>query len=653
LLTVGLRAAAPFLTGRVWSLDHLRYLSSSHPAPFGFIAASVILVVYLFSRRVANGDLPPGKTATRSRIGIGLAALAATLWYVLLWGFSDATHLLGDGGHVLLNAVAKRSYLSEPLPGLLNAGAVIVFGRAGMDPLQALALVSRLLGVLFFLLVFITSPVIAGDRLRARAVFCGLLLAAGGSQLFFGYIESYPLLYLMVAATLLTILGALAGRLHPAWCSLAFSLSIASHVSALVLLPAYLYFLYTMRLPKGQGLWHFGAMVVPLTAVPLLAAWLGVQIVWPRYAGGDVFVPVIGDYALLSASHVTDILNQLLLVVPAIIPLAMLLAPALRLHRNERAVRFLALACAGAGTLLFVVNPTLGMARDWDLFATVGLVMTISLTYLFFALRQGLHLAPMITCTAILCVAPWIAVNHDSSAAVRRFRDLLRLDASRPGSVYGYETLAVFLREQGDLAGAASAYEEALELRPGFPRYVGALAKLKGDLGDFAAARSLLEGALALDQANESLLYDLAIVEVAAGHVDSARIHFQSLAQRSELKVPAKIALAKLSMSERDYESAVGELVSVLGLDPRHPEAHYLLGIAFIAGGDCESASLKLEEAQALGFQDVDLAFHLGRAYWLCGRTKEAETSFRAFLERKSEGPMAAMARKSLQSIQK
>ena len=73
---------------------------------------------------------------------------------------------------------------------------------------------------------------------RTRWLFgVGLLLTLGVSQLYFGYIESYPLAAVSLLLYLWLALRRARGR-DPVWVSaMALALAISSHLSAMVLIP--------------------------------------------------------------------------------------------------------------------------------------------------------------------------------------------------------------------------------------------------------------------------------------------------------------------------------------------------------------------------------------------------------------------------------
>jgi hypothetical protein len=107
--------------------------------------------------------------------------------------------------------------------------------------------------------------------------------------------------------------------------------------------------------------------------------------------GGDRrwFVPLFHTatrwehYTLFSPGHLVDIVNEQLLVAPAIWPALILVAVLAwrRLPWHDPVYRVLAL-CAGLYLLLTLVwNPDYGGQRDWDLFAPAAVPAALWLGY--------------------------------------------------------------------------------------------------------------------------------------------------------------------------------------------------------------------------------------------------------------------------------
>ena len=520
---------------------------------------------------------------------------------LIFWNLRDATHLLGDGGRTIMDAMPpQRAHLSEMMPGLLNALAIRWLAPLEINSRAILESLNCLWGALFLLAAIHFARQIA-NSFPQRLLFSGLLLTSGAIQFGFGYVESYPLLhvltlcYLGLGCVALKAESIESGSRVPRSFLLnsLFVLAIAAHLSALSLAPAHGYLLTRMAKKTGwrpiviQFLGSISAI-----ALFLIAASAGFGIKIERLTLNSAILPWNGQYSLFSSAHILDFLNEVALVMPASLPVALSnpkqLSKALMRAKDARST-FLLVAAASTAGLAFAIDPILGMARDWDLVSLFWLPSTLLLTTIL--LRTGSISARSsiaIVATALLCTAPWIAVNHDVDAATARFLHLLRMDRDRPGTAYGYEILGTQLRYRGRYQDAADAFESALELRASSKRLQGQLAHAK--------------------------------LLLAREHVRNHRL---------------PEALSVLGTLESDDRSVRAEM-------------HFLSGIAWLEQDQCTPAVDELEKAIALGWTSENVLFHLGFAFRECGRHDRASQMFRDYLSQYPAGPYSNPARRFL-----
>jgi hypothetical protein len=464
LATLAIRLAAVATGGRVWGIDALRYF---HPLA-GWIWFLLGVVTLGWVARLGNRSL--GTIRSPMPPAVWLCVLSAAGAFLGFLALADATHLLGDGGRVMMAAIAgDRPPITEVLASALNRAAVLAGRKLALSPDRSLEILSAGLGAAMVAMVVARSRA-AGTEIWQRALLAGSILLTGGLQLSFGYVENYPLLQLLVIAYLLSVLVAVRDAKGGWEASVLLALAIGSHATALCLLPAHAAFLQLLsrqsRRSRTFYLGHGALMLAILAAVAILF-----RPQWYRATSGPAWLSLGGEYGVFSGVHLLDLGNELALVAPIAIPLAILT----RWRRSEAAdllSPFFALAAGGSLLLMVVLNPALGMARDWDLFALSPLVITVGLGYHAARSPRARRWVAPILLTAAWCVAPWVLVNDSRAAAVARFGDLLRLDHGRPGTAYGYELLATYHRSHGNPAGAIRAMMGALEERPGYQRYI-------------------------------------------------------------------------------------------------------------------------------------------------------------------------------------
>jgi len=207
-------------------------------------------------------------------------------------------------------------------------------------------------------------------------------LSMGAVQLFFGHVENYTLVTMLMLLFILTGVQYLKGL---------GSLYVAAHPLAVFLLPALisLSFLRTPREPWKNIFLAVLPGIVFLVSFYIVCRLLGApQIVLGFNQFGDdtsVFLPI---RQALEYRHVRDVIQNFLLILPLGI-----WGIALDLIRMKPAVRrdpialFLLINSLSFLAYAFFFNQKLHRLMDWDLFAPAALPITLALGYLYVSLR--------------------------------------------------------------------------------------------------------------------------------------------------------------------------------------------------------------------------------------------------------------------------
>jgi len=447
LVTVGLVAALaaavladPRPPDRVWGLVGM--LAFSPVVRAVLVALAALLAVPPVARSLVRGLRGPAarwREATRGvPAGVWIAGLVALAWVLRsrrLYGDGAQTVELLEGGQWINH--------KEPLDRLLTA-LIYQAGHAatGWDAGTAVALVSTLAGAVFWLAVL---------RLARRRPLPGaggwpvwlLLGATGATALFFGHVENYALLAAGTMWTLVLGLEAVTEPAGPLWlAALAFGLTFATHLSAIWLAPA---LVVTWALRAAQrSRWRpalreavlgtalaFAPFAVVATGMLLGGAgWGGFSAA--SFGGGDgsMFVPLratsspLERVTLLSAAHLRDVGNQLLLVAPVGTLLALVgwLGRRRAGRRTDAGTWVLLAASAGTLAYAFLFNPDmaffhprLGALAEWDLFAFAAVPVTLlGLWWLRTATDAGEERDALVLAagaTALLLAAAWVLFN--------------------------------------------------------------------------------------------------------------------------------------------------------------------------------------------------------------------------------------------------
>jgi hypothetical protein len=336
------------------------------------------------------------------------------------WVFKAKTHLLGDG-YVRGSEITARMKFSvtEPLDFYLHA---LVYRFLKLDAYQTYTLISCLAGALFVFLALWLSHIL-GKENRGKIFAFVVLVSMGSVQLFFGYIESYSLVYVGIMAYFLFSLWFLEGKCSVIFPSLALLFSISLHPSALYLLPSLIY-LCMAKSPKEEKTFNFKSVFS--VALIILVVGTGLFILSLRHptktGPASYFISLFGSpkdpYSLFSFAHLVDMINEQLLLSPAgIILWAIVIFLARKINLRDKVVIFFIIVTIFSFMFAFIMDPKLGYARDWDLFSSTGLGYTLLGIYLGFGyfrqakIKKLNYIIMALTSTLLFSTLPWIYVN--------------------------------------------------------------------------------------------------------------------------------------------------------------------------------------------------------------------------------------------------
>lgn len=406
---IALNLAAPlFSEATAWGVWPTTYL----PAGWRWSLALVAAVTAIFGDRLWQRISPVLAPALRRlRLSSRGLHLAVALLCAAPFLIFRLRHLRWGDAYILVKAIphpdARLTYTWQaPLDLFLHAKAWQlghrVFGWA--DPIPVYLIISTLAGVAFVWIVLRLATWLGRDRAE-RALIAGLLLTLGLMELFFGYIENYTLVAVGVLVYAWLALRAVRGEVGLVWPATVLALAHATHPSSIILAPSLLYLAWlqvqrapgTRRGPAARAALMRIAVPYVLVLAGVLALMTagghGVSALLSADApgGGDHnwFVPLFKTstrwehYTMFSLGHLLDIVNEQLLVAPAILPglaLAALLAWG-RLPRRDPAFRLLGLLTGLYLLLILTWNPDYGGQRDWDLFSLASLPAALWLAY--------------------------------------------------------------------------------------------------------------------------------------------------------------------------------------------------------------------------------------------------------------------------------
>jgi tetratricopeptide (TPR) repeat protein len=603
-------------------------------------------------------------------------SIISLLFFILFFLLRTRTHFLGDGYQILSNVESNELAIkwTEPLESLLHLEAFhLAKSLFHLDAETLYALLSCMAGSIFIFLSFLfadllvhmhfggkeeRSPLRISPRAGKILVFL-LLISTGSVQLFFGYVEHYTFLFLSMFGFIFLSLVYLAenpafggegtsnnySRTKLIFPLLAFVLTFLFHVSALYLLPS-VFFLSLAKDQKSK-LHRTKRFLLGIFALILV-----VIILWgyKRYSWSvpPLFVPLIHDrysapgYTLFSLPHLSDFLNQQLLVSPVglILILAFLIClvvslPNLKKRRSffvSRTSQFLLILSLSQLLFDFLMDPALGASRDWDLFSAVGMGYTILGLYLLLKFFKDKikfeYLSVILVVTSLYSTVPWIALNSSESKTIARFRNLLLIDPKKSSN--GHFVLFKYFETRGKEEEAEKQNEVQRELLPELPLMAEGEKFLVERELDSAETRFLLAKEIA--PRLPAVHHHLGMVYLAKGGLNKAEIEFREAIKLAPFVPGAYISLANLYVVKGDTNDALDIYKKAIFLKWPDPEPYYNVGLIYFRKGDLDKAEDFFKKTLRLKPDFVDAYVGLGNIYKEKEKFQEAIKMYQAAL---------------------
>ncbi len=176
------------------------------------------------------------------------------------------------------------------------------------------------------------------------------------------------------------------------------------------------------------------------------------------------------------------------------------------------------------------------------------------------------------------------------------------LDRTAPRSAAVANRLGLVRAAVGDFDGARAAFARAREIDPRDAAPVINLARLERSRGALAEARTLLEQALALDEAQGDawLAYGVVLSELGPQHAAAARAAILRASRSLPDDAEPWAAQGALDLQESKWRDAVESFREAIRRAPNHAGARTNLGVALAQSGDRRGALRAFQEATEL-----------------------------------------------------
>lgn len=561
----------------------------------------------------------------------------------VFWVLPAPVPLLGDST-MYAGTLWRYVLLGEQAPMFREPASMII--------LQAIAQAAHALGATDMTVIFkafgaLSAGVFMGGAMALaahihvssarRLLTVTLMLTCAGSLFFTGYMETYALQYACLPWVIWASFKLTDDIRNLTWTLLALGALCSLHYMNVLFLPAVLTayaITYTTRRGTVSALSRRMLWVIAVSLPILVAVYVYLQLHPPAAmeTGDNPFIPfsaVHGTrYTLFSAQHVLDIVNQHMLLAP--VPL--FLAIALVAQRGRRMVRGSRMMIVGVALLAmesFLIGGhfTLGMARDWDVTASIGTLITIGCALLLeetpWSPKHEGRAWAISAAVALTGCFVWISVNVSESPAIARYETLLagyRSTISPVATRFGYENLRKLYYGKKAWLDELRIDRTMLAVLPwhfDLRRALGVVEEHQGELG--AKGNGMLLATvdtLVQSQSDSVLLADLGGDERS---IRIAPLHAGDPCTLADLITEAYYQEAT-TYKYLTYQAAVARADSVIRRHPRMPHGYQLRGELAARAGDYANAERDIRTAIRMDPSRASAAVSLASLFNACGK---------------------------------
>ncbi|MGB7062608.1 MAG: tetratricopeptide repeat protein [Candidatus Zixiibacteriota bacterium] len=598
----------PFL----WGVHHLHFF----PRWLGWILSMVTLSLFVpavnkpalnFLETIfsALGQLLSKMPKYPAFIAAGIVSMP------VFWLLRTEFFLLGDGCFKLEALASGGITTTEPLDGIIHHQLyrllTPLFSNA--DPSLSYTIPSVICGGAFIFLILALTDILGKTSFQKILIFSALV-TLGSIQLFFGYVESYTTLLIGLTLFLLFSVLFLKGKIGIVFPFLALVLSMALHVSALALIPAFLYLIFRKWQTQGSRFLDVPTAVcmVACLGIVFLGLWKASLVVGKGRTFGQ-FLPLVAtpkmSFTMFSRAHLSEFANELLLISPAgTLLFLFFLLRALKLKSfSHPTLNFLLISGLSGLLLVFAYDCHWG-SMDWDLMSFPGIFIALFGILSFLRWRgqwsKVKNYGLILIAVSLFHTVPWILVNADGARSVDRYvmtatHDVHLLSATGGGMWRVGRIL--------DLAGLTQKAEEILKLgierNPNEMGCYSYLGDMLHDQNRDEEAVIYLEKALQLRPQSPELRFSLGKAYLSTD-LETAIFHLAAVKSHFEHEPAFVIGLARAYLKAERPEDAKNLVQGFLARGEETATMRGLLGASFFLLRDSTRARAEWERAQEL-----------------------------------------------------
>ena len=650
-----------FPEARLWAVNHLIFLPGIFTYIYIFAALLALAIPWILKSPGAGQKMgewfgtafyeSPGKYVFRLGIIIPAAAL-----FVFL---AAPTHFLGDG-YTLLNNLASEQgtfykWSEKGITFILTGIQAAFGGRNEQTALTAFRIVSVFSGIVSIWFFFQIASVLFEDGFKRMILFI-LSLFSASLLLFFGYVENYPLLYAVFTGFTYFSLSYLKTGNGLIWCFLSLIIGLFLHLQFAVLVPAFIY----LVLSRGAGHKIYG-QYKPYIWGLFGAAFIAIVIIFVYKYHNDIYFeniflplfsgkPIEPGYALISIPHLIDIFNQFLLISPLIILLALGAIKNIKDIPGDKNSVFLLLISLAGLLFLFVIDPKLGMPRDWDLFSISAFAPTLLFIYLLHNdfIQSFKRLAISMIIYLVVAVSPFLITNLNTGRSIRQIEYLADLDRGK--SMSTLVTLRDYYGALGETAKGDSVNNLIPARFPNVKKMQDVFIAIRQK--EFSRAMSIAQS-ITPDKFSANYHNFMVTLYLAMRNYEKALEESDMLIQLQKYNFKYYLNRAYIYMGMNQHDNAVADLREAYHYNPNSNQAIEMLSTVHFNQSNFDSATVYADKLLEQDSANVAGYYLLCKANKMLGNNETAQMNFYLYMQKGSIDPLFNTRKSELIDIMK
>ncbi len=530
----------------------------------------------------------------------------------LFWSLRTRLFLLGDGYFKLETLALGVITPTEPLDGIIHHQfyRLLTTLWPNADPSLSYTIPSVVCGGAFIFLILVLADLLGKTSYQKVLIFSALV-TLGSIELFLGYVEAYTTLFVALTLFILFSVLFLKGKISIIFSFLALALSISLHVSAIVLMPAFLYLIFRKWQTQGRKFLDVltSLCIVACSGIVSLAVWKVFLMPGEANRFGQ-FLPLAAtakdSFTMFCGAHFGEFVNQLFLISPAgTILFFFFLFYTIKSRSFKRpALNFLLIASLSGLFLIFVYNSRWGSA-DWDLRAFPSIFLTLFGILLFITWGSRWprfkNYGLILIAVSLFHTLPWILVNANQQKSLDRYVltsiEDRHINSARGGGIW---TVARVMEKAGLREKAEEVYKLGIRRNPDNIASYSLLGNNLYFQGKLDEATFYLETALKLKPQSDEVRFTLGHIYTKKEDFPKAVFHLEKAKDVYGYDSAFVLTISEAYLKTHRWKDAGSILRAFLAHDSESATAHGLLGISLYMQNDLSGARKEWERALKL-----------------------------------------------------